>query len=310
VSRFRVVDVSDWAVVQPEPQGRSGKEWLREDGTPLNAKTRERDWLFKPVVVHENGQRQGGNWAERIVAELGTLLGLPCAEVELAVRGDDEGSISRNVAPDGWNLMPGNVLLAALLPGYTGGERLPGRPGHTVGNIMDALRTCGAPPGFERLDAVGVFAGYLVLDALVANQDRHDRNWAVLERADAPGPRLLAASYDHTSSLGFNLLDAARRRTLGEAGGIAKWADRGRASQFEHDATAKSTIPTLVDVARDALSRAGPVPERHWLARVQELDDDAIEGVVARVPGLSDATATFILRLLATNRRRLTDDCR
>lgn len=101
MSRFRVVDVSDWAVVQPEPQGRSGKEWLREDGTPLDADTRERDWLFKPAVVQDNGERQGGDWAEKVVAELGTLLGVPCAEVKLAIRSGVEGSVSRNVAPDG-----------------------------------------------------------------------------------------------------------------------------------------------------------------------------------------------------------------
>lgn len=206
--------------------------------------------------------------------------------------------------------MPGHVLLAAVLPDYAGGERLPGRPGHNLGNIIGALSACGPPPGVEGLDATGVFAGYLMLDALVANQDRHDRNWAVLDRADAPAPRLLAASYDHTSSLGFNLLDVTRRRMLGEAGRIEQWAERGRAGQFEYDPTARSTIPTLVDLARDALLRAGPVAERYWLKRLHELDRNAVEGIVADVPGLSDPTATFILRLLAINRRRLSDDGR
>ncbi len=308
MGRFRVVDVGGWAVIQPEPEGRSGKEWLRERGTPLEATTRERDWLFKPAVVQENGQRQGGYWAEKIVAELGRLLGVPCAEVDLAVRDGISGSVSRNVAPDGWNLVPGYVLLSAELPDYTGGERLPGRPGHSIGNIVTVLSGCGPPPGFDGLDAVGVFAGFLMLDALVANQDRHDRNWAVLDRADAPVPRLLAASYDHTSSLGFNLVDTARRRILDDPYGIERWAGRGRAGQFEHDATAPSTVRTLVDLAREALGRAGPAAEQYWLGRLRDLDQTAVGGVVADVPGLSDHTATFILKLLATNRRRLTDD--
>jgi hypothetical protein len=58
----------------------------------------------------------------------------------------------------------------------------------------------------------------------VANQDRHDRNWAVLERAEARARRRVAASFDHTSSLGFNLLDTARERILGMPGGIESWA--------------------------------------------------------------------------------------
>lgn len=88
---------------------------------------------------------------------------------------------------------------------------------------------CDSPPGFQDLGAAGVFADYLVLDAWVANQDRHDRNWAVLERADAHARRRLAASFDHTSSLGFNLLDAARRRILRDRAGIETWVARGRA---------------------------------------------------------------------------------
>lgn len=105
---------------------------------------------------------------------------------------------------------------------------------------------CDSPPGFQDLGAAGVFADYLVLDAWVANQDRHDRNWAVLERADAHARRRLAASFDHTSSLGFNLLDAARRRILRDRAGIETWVARGRAGQCEHDPEEKSAIPSLV----------------------------------------------------------------
>jgi hypothetical protein len=101
-------------------------------------------------------------------------------------------------------------------------------------NILRVLDACAPPPAFLGLDAAGVFAGYLVLDAWVANQDRHDRNWAVLERADAPDARHLAPSFDHTSSLGFNLVDARRKRVLAEPGGIKTWVMKGRASQFEH----------------------------------------------------------------------------
>jgi hypothetical protein len=60
VRHFDVIDVTDWEVAGSEPQGRSGKDWLREPEAPVNS--RERDWLFKPVVVHANGERQGGDW--------------------------------------------------------------------------------------------------------------------------------------------------------------------------------------------------------------------------------------------------------
>lgn len=304
--QFDIVDVSDWEVARPEPEGRSGKDWLREPGASVES--RERDWLFKPVVVHDSGHQQGGDWAEKVVSELAHLLGVPCAEVRLATRAGVPGSLSRNVAPDRWNLMLGYVLMAAALPGYVGGERLPGRPGHSPGNVLEVLAECDPPPGFHDLGAAGVFAGYLVLDAWVANQDRHDRNWAVLERADAHARRRLAASFDHTSSLGFNLLDAARERILRDRGGIETWVARGRAGQFEHDPEAKSATPSLVALAHHTLRLLGPPVERYWLERLSKIDPADVESVVARVPGLSGVTATFILEVLATNRRRLTDD--
>jgi hypothetical protein len=34
------------------------------------------------------------------------------------------------------------------------------------------------PPGVD--DALGLFAGYLLLDALIGNTDRHHENWAVV----------------------------------------------------------------------------------------------------------------------------------
>jgi hypothetical protein len=198
VTGFPILDVSAWDVARPEPEGRSGKVWLTQPGAAVGS--RERDWLFKPVVVQANGHRQGGDWSEKIVSELGRALGVPCAEVCLARRGDESGIVSRNVAPDRWNLLPGYVLLTALIPDYVGGARLPGRPGHSLTNIYQVLTDCGPPPEHDELSSIGAFAGYLVMDAWVANQDRHDRNWAVLERSDAPGPRRLAASFDHTSA--------------------------------------------------------------------------------------------------------------
>jgi len=304
MAEFEVWDVSAWEAVNPEPIGRDAKLWVREPGAPSSS--RERDWLFKPVIVTASGHRQGEDWTEKIVSELGGLLGVPCAEIELAVRRGVPGSISRNVAPDGWNLVLGSVLLSTGNSHYQEGQlRPPGRPGHSPRTIFQALERCQPPAGPGRLTAVEVFAGYLVLDAWVANQDRHDQNWAVLRQAAAPGELRLASSYDHASSLGFNLLDA-RRETLLDSGAVAAWAARGTAHRFEHDPGSSSReIPTLVAAAHDALDLAGQKASRHWIERLRGLDWAEVENVIARTPNLSDVTASFILDLLTINRRRL-----
>jgi hypothetical protein len=103
-------------------------------------------------------------------------------------------------------------------------------------------------------------------------------------------------------------VDARRKRVLAEPGGIKTWVMKGRASQFEHDPQApNSQVPSLVDLARGALRLAGPRVERYWLNRLRALDRTVVETLVARVSGLSDVTATFILEVLEANRGRLID---
>jgi hypothetical protein len=305
---FATLDVSSWEVVNPETIGREAKIWLREPGAPSNS--RERDWLFKPVVIPANGHAQGEDWAEKIVGELGRLLGVPCADTELAQRTGVAGSLSRNVAPDGWNLVLGGLLLGSVLPDYEEGQlNRRGRPGHSPRAVMTALASCDAPPGVADLTAPEVFAGYLVLDAWVANQDRHDQNWAVLRRAAAPVGLCLAPSFDHASSLGFNELDARRQRLLEQSGGVTAWAERGRAHRFEHDPDQpRSAIPSLVVTAQEALRTAGARASRHWLDRLAAIRPDELATIVGRTPKLSEVAATFILEVLDINRRRLLRD--
>lgn len=149
----------------------------------------------------------------------------------------------------------------------------------------------------------------LVLDAWVANQDRHDQNWAVLRTTAAPVRLCLAPSFDHASSLGFNELDVRRRRLLDKPGGVVVWAERGRAHRFEHDPSQpRSAIPSLVTTAHEALRIAGTRATSHWLDRLAAIRPDQLAAIVGRTPKLSDVAATFILEVLDTNRGRLLRD--
>jgi hypothetical protein len=91
----------------------------------------------------------------------------------------------------------GNELLRELDPEYS--HERPGEvPGYTLDAVWDALAPFSAPRLSRPLvtNACDAFAGYLMLDAVIGNQDRHHMNWAVL------GRRELARSYDHASCLG------------------------------------------------------------------------------------------------------------
>lgn len=171
--QFEVWDASDWEVFSDETEGAEEKWWLI---SPADGRL----WLFKPPV-DKFGFRQGEDWAERVSTELARAIRVPCADVELGHRDGRRGSMSRRLQPRGWDIQPGKLLLAEFDPGYV--SQAKGRPGHSLERIAAALTGARvAPPldGPDGFSAFDVFAGYMVLDALIANRDRHDDNWSVL----------------------------------------------------------------------------------------------------------------------------------
>lgn len=231
-SLFATWDISDWEVVIDETAGQEEKLWLAEPGTGVL-------WLYKPPTV-KNGFRQGEDWAEKVSQELAALVGVPCAEVRLASRYDKPGSISRNLVPTGWEMQAGGLLLAETDESYQHGTcRVKGRPGHSIARIFEVLQGVGPPPNAELPGGFGafdVFTGYLMLDAWVANRDRHDENWSVLlPLPTMDQPRRLCASYDQAGSLGYNMSAARCLDRLTRPNGVTQWAHKGSAHRFEHD---------------------------------------------------------------------------
>lgn len=121
--------------------------------------------------------------------QVGHLLRIPVADVRLCMRHGRRGSLSRDVTPDGFDLYEGGVVLegsglADYVPHREGEVAIdpdrPGvkRPGHSLRNIKRALRRVETPPEFNDtsgLSAFDVFAGFLILDAVIANRDRHEQ---------------------------------------------------------------------------------------------------------------------------------------
>lgn len=288
---LEVVDVSHWEVRFPEPGGSDANVWLRDPADGGYA-------LFKPVVAKE-GRRQGEDWAEKAVEQVAALVGVPSARIRMARRNESPGLLSYDLAGHGYELQTGAVLI-----GEIDGRLVPRakeRVGHNLANIhrvLAALPGVDMPDGFTGFDQ---FCGYLVLDSLVANRDRHEENWAVLR--DAAGQVTLAPSYDHGNSLGFNLEDSRRRYLLETDPELLRWAHRGFADRFE-----MSRKVTLVAFAKLALSMGTKGIGDYWLGRLRQVTSSDWSSVVTRTPEMSDLCRTFCLRLLSTNQGRLLND--
>jgi hypothetical protein len=217
-----------------ETLGSKPKFWFEEEGVRL---------LFK---AEDRGT--GEDWAEVVACHLCQLLGLPHVEYELAAEFDDDsylrpGVVCRNMAPNPVVLVLGNELLLAIDRTYPSEQRFKVRQ-HSIEAVNDVL--CGVgPPSAEWMAAVppgvetawDVFSGYVMLDAWIANQDRHHENWGALI---VEGEVRLAPTFDHGASLARNLLDSERAERLTTKDNnrtVAAFAARGR-SAFYRSTTA------------------------------------------------------------------------
>jgi hypothetical protein len=308
---FARIDASEWPVVATEAVGADEKLWVGGLGTR---------WLFKPVTTTATGHRQGEDWSEKAAAHLAEHLAVPCASVELAVRGGVEGSLSRDLGPAGFEVQSGALFLDALkAPGFVPARDLAAdaarrkcRPGHSLANIRTALDGALAPPGSSlpaSFDAYDTFAGYVILDAWIGNRDRHDENWSVLVPDLGNGPVHLCGSYDQAGGLGFNLRDERRCEMLRLAAGhdVAAFAERGTAWRFENGPD--KPMRTLVELAVDALELASGAVRTHWCEAIARLGSVDGPTVFERIDSMSDLARRFAGALLGINGRRLRDEC-
>ena len=290
---YPIIDVTDWPVEQVESAGRGTNTWL-------TAPYGER-WLHKLTRVRPD-RREGQEWAEKISAELGALVGVPTARIELAQRDGRPGCISADLKPGpSWEFQAGSVLISEIDPSFLPKTR--GRLGHTLSNIRYCLADVRPPAGVEVPESFGafdVFCGYLLFDAWIANQDRHVENWSVLRGPS--GSLGLAATYDHGSSLAFNKTDEARLRLLREPVALANWLRRASAGKFE-DGHGVS----LVDFAHRALRMADPDAWDYWRGRFGSIAIDDSRRIIAATPEMSDPARRFVETMLDQNLRRVLD---
>lgn len=271
---FPIVRVDSRQAETPEQLGTKRKFWYyAADGTYT---------LFK---AEERGT--GEDWAEKIACELCTLLGIPHVHYELAidVASESPGVVCATCAPKPMAMGLGNQLLQKLDPDYPMGSKYKVR-GHTVdavATIVDGLaappapyRDC-MPPGIE--SALAVFVGYVMLDAWIANQDRHHENWAALRTPAEPDVLYLAPTFDHGASLARNVLDTEKKERMesrDRGRQLPTFARRAR-SAFYVDTNQTRAMTTLA--AWQAFSQRLPAAGRIWLERLRAVGSEAIEAI-------------------------------
>lgn len=277
-----------------EPLGGREKTWiLRGD---------EEHWLFKKPRPTNPGEA----WAEKVAAEIAHALAVPCAVVELAKSGNDLGTISRSFLPSQWPYYHGNSVLANFVADYDLHRKF-GQSGHSIKNIVGAIRKLGNDRILDPELAMSTLAAYAILDGVIGNTDRHHENWMI-----ALSPETLrfevAPSYDHASSMGRELQDSRRLSILDE-GRMLNYirGGRGKKGKGRVYTDANRRIPLSPLQLAQLICRWQPGVAQPVLERLRLVTDSDFRAVIHKVPPefMSDIAKDFACQFLIASKSEL-----
>ncbi|HGG56853.1 MAG TPA: HipA-like protein [Nannocystis exedens] len=286
--RYPIMSVDPGAEREHEQMGSKTKFWFK-DG--------DAKWLFK-----RRRANTGEDWAEKLGAEVAALLGLPHAKVELAESEGLYGSASLDFVGR-CDLIHGNELLLHVDSSYPA-QQLWRVTEYTVENVLGVLTSTALShretPVTRGMTAAAVFVGYLALDALIGNTDRHHENWGLLRDGEQVS---LAPTYDHASSLGRELQDRKRRALLADHQ-VAKYTRKARSALYASSSARRPMSP--LDAFLLA-AKSVPGSRATWQTQTASLSRDALHQIIQRVhpERMSQDARDFAFDLLLENQRAL-----
>ncbi|EGR1562255.1 hypothetical protein D6L41_12110 [Vibrio alginolyticus] len=300
---YPIIDISDQDVDNYEQMGTKSKFWYRDSETG-------EDYLFKSIHTEDRQgnpiERKGEDWAEKIACELAEALGIPHAHYDLANYQGQRGIRSKKFTEDGENMFFGNQLIEHVANRINVPlER--GQRSQKVERVAAILaRLIKHPPkGWEPTENItntfDVFIGYLLLDTLISNQDRHNENWGMIINNNES---YLAPSFDHAASLGRNesVEKMHERLTSNDEGRqVPNYVARSK-SYFYNGNDRLKTLDAFVIFGFYRKKAA-----LEWLERLESLEVDEFFSIVDRVPdkimGLTEKT--FCKAILIANKARI-----
>lgn len=292
------------------------REILKEQKDSLEQLgTKEKFWFVDDGVkkLFKRGRpNTGEDWVEVVVSEICKILDIPHAKYEFATYENKNGTITTNIVPDGGRLVHGNELLAKVYKKIN--VEYEQDTFYKVRNhnlqvvaLLMQYPNLKVSLDIEKYDtfnnAFEMFIGYIVLDCLVSNQDRHHENWGII----AYGKNLfLSPTYDHASGLGSKERDERkeeRLNTRNQAFTVGAFVRKAKTAFYDKGKILK-TINSVKLCAK--LDKKATL---YWLDKVENLNLDDIIEIFNRIPKdlISEISIKFALKMLEENKKRLLD---
>ena len=270
------------------------------------------DWLLK-FPRPDTGE----HWAEKLAAEIGRLVNVNTALVELAQSGPELATICQSflLAADDSHDYPtivptwyhGSEFLDLAIPNYDISLVWSNRR-HNVKNIITAivhLTGVGSTNPMPCWDTMmEQLASYAFLDGLIGNTDRHHENWMVAYVEDAGDNDMrIAPSFDHASSLGRELDDTRHERILA-SNGVLDYLQKGRGGVFVDNTRYRAPSPLHL---AQMLCRWKPALARNWSDQLNSIPDAEFRSVIDNIPPqfMSDVAKEVAYQIVITSKIEL-----
>ncbi len=274
---IELIDFDQW--INPrdlsEASGTSEKLWLRSsDGlvTGLFKFPKIQDYPGKPKTISTE------HISEWLASQLGSILGVACAEVKLGYRNGRIGSLSI-LAPELTNsdgeLIEGVNFIKEKYPLYDASTMCSLEDGtyYCLDHILNSTQNY-LPTQF--------WAQVLLFDFLIGNTDRHHSNWALIRQPNqqyTPCPL-----YDNGSSLCCYVTEEQMALLFSkDSGPMTRQVDTGSRSRIRIDGSSKK-IPThkmVVQYMIETYPRITIPIAQHFLERLTPF---CLERVLEPIP--------------------------
>lgn len=165
---FEVINFDSWNVYDgaSEGSGRSEKVWLISDTGEIG--------LFKyPKIDPKDQKETTEHISEHLAHQLGEILKIPTAKVDIGLRDGRIGSMSYLVRRDHETLAEGIDFMSGKYPGYNVDTMQDEKSGqyYCIDQIFNSV------PSFV---PKWIWIQMMLFDFLIGNADRHQSNWALL----------------------------------------------------------------------------------------------------------------------------------
>lgn len=248
----------------------------------------EKFWIDHPQLgrsLVKLDQSTAPGWSEKIAYELAKLLNIPSARYEIGIYENRSAIVSPDYHRSQASYISGDNLIKNTLQDNR----------YNVNNCFQALiqNQIAAPFGYKTFeaikDAADVFVGYLMLDDLIANNDRHGANWEV--EINDRGNKYLAPVFDNGASFGCDF------------GSLVY--DNKSPQQYTEEIVSMFGVTT--NEVFQAAASIKPKAARYWKTQLEQLSSEQFQTLFERIPPgqISDKARKYALDLLNYNRAKI-----